>query len=75
MKKFYVAMVAASLLLGIFVEHGFAQSAVVKKVEAGPKVGSKVDDFVLKDSDGKKQKLSGMLNKGPVAIVFFRSAD
>jgi cytochrome oxidase Cu insertion factor (SCO1/SenC/PrrC family) len=75
MKKICVAMLAVGLLIGLGSGLCSAQTTTAKKVEPGPKVGSKVKDFVVKDSKGKERKLSKLLKKGPVAIVFFRSAD
>jgi peroxiredoxin len=37
--------------------------------------GDKAPDFSLKNQDGKEVKLSELLNKGNVALVFYRSAD
>lgn len=41
----------------------------------GPEIGSKADEFSLQNQSGTSVKLSEMLDKGPLAIVFFRSAD
>ncbi len=37
--------------------------------------GDKAPDFTLKNQDGKDVKLSDLLEKGNVALVFYRSAD
>lgn len=41
----------------------------------GPQIGSTADEFSLQDQTGTSVKLSEMLEQGPLAIVFFRSAD
>ena len=41
----------------------------------GLKVGSKALNFTLTDQAGKKQELFELLKKGPVAVVFHRSAE
>jgi hypothetical protein len=38
-------------------------------------VGEKAPAFELKDQFGQDRSLSGILEAGPAAIVFFRSAD
>lgn len=42
---------------------------------AGLAVGTKAPDFTLKDQAGKEHTLSSLLNRGKVALVFYRSAD
>lgn len=41
----------------------------------GIKVGEKAPDFTLKDQNGVEHTLSGMLEEGPVALTFSRSAE
>src|SRR5258706_13151061 len=41
----------------------------------GLKVGDKAVDFTLKNSGGVDVALAALLTKGPVALVFVRSAD
>ena len=41
----------------------------------GKQIGDKITDFTLTDQNNRKQKLSEMLKKGPVAVVFHRSAN
>ncbi len=43
--------------------------------QTGPKVGEKAPKFTLKDQEGKDCSLDGLLEKGKVALVFYRSAD
>jgi cytochrome oxidase Cu insertion factor (SCO1/SenC/PrrC family) len=43
--------------------------------EIGLNVGAEAPAFNLKDQDGKARTLEELLEKGPVALVFYRSAD
>ena len=46
-----------------------------KKEAPGLEVGVKAPAFKLKDQNEKDVELSGLLKKGSVALVFFRSAS
>ena len=41
----------------------------------GLAVGQKAPAFTLKDQNGRDVSLATLLKKGPVALVFYRSAD
>jgi cytochrome oxidase Cu insertion factor (SCO1/SenC/PrrC family) len=41
----------------------------------GLKVGLQAPSFTLKDQNGAEVSLDSLLKKGPVALVFHRSAD
>ena len=41
----------------------------------GIKVGAKAPRFELVDQSGKRRSLEKLLEQGPVALVFYRSAD
>ena len=41
----------------------------------GIKIGAKAPDFTLTDQAGKRRSLGEFLKNGPVALVFFRSAN
>lgn len=41
----------------------------------GLPVGAEAPDFTLSDQDGRQVTLKELLKKGPVALVFYRSAD
>ncbi|MGK0189699.1 MAG: cytochrome oxidase Cu insertion factor (SCO1/SenC/PrrC family) [Verrucomicrobiales bacterium] len=41
----------------------------------GLEVGKQAPPFTLKNQDGKELEFAGLLKKGPVAVVFYRSAD
>jgi cytochrome oxidase Cu insertion factor (SCO1/SenC/PrrC family) len=43
--------------------------------KTGIKVGEKAPAFKLKDHTGAERELSALLKDGPVALVFYRSAD
>jgi len=43
--------------------------------KTGVAVGQQAPDFTLKDQNDRDISLSALLKKGPVALVFFRSAD
>lgn len=45
------------------------------KKELGPKTGSTITEFSLRDQSGNRQETKKLLAKGPLAIVFYRSAD
>jgi cytochrome oxidase Cu insertion factor (SCO1/SenC/PrrC family) len=41
----------------------------------GVAIGQAAPDFTLKDQNDRNVSLAALLKKGPVALVFFRSAD
>lgn len=43
--------------------------------EIGLRIGTHAPAFTLKDQTGKQVSLDALLKKGPVALVFFRSAE
>ena len=43
--------------------------------KTGVAVGQKAPDFTLKDQNNRDVSLAALLKKGPVALVFFRSAE
>ncbi len=43
--------------------------------QTGMKVGEKAPKFTLKDQAGRERSLDDLLEKGKVALVFYRSAD
>jgi len=50
-----------------------AEPAAPEKV--GLAIGQKAPAFTLKDQNDRDVALKSLLKKGPVALVFFRSAD
>ncbi len=63
-------------LLLAFLTASAAQGQEPKLGKApGPRLGKTAPLFELPDQDGKKQKLETMLEKGKVALVFYRSAS
>lgn len=41
----------------------------------GVQVGEQAPEFTLRDQEGNERTLEGLLLDGPVALVFYRSAD
>lgn len=66
------ALVAACWLLIVSLASA-AEPAAAEK--AGLSVGQKAPAFTLKDHEGRDVSLDALLKKGPVALVFYRSAD
>jgi peroxiredoxin len=52
-----------------------AAAATSTPQEVGLAVGQQAPDFALKDQYGRTVSLESLLQKGPVAVVFFRSGD
>ncbi len=61
----------ASLLAAIALLPSTAKS----QDEIGPAVGATIENFSLTDQSGKTQEFGEMLKTGPVAVVFYRSAN
>ena len=55
--------------------HGQAKEKPAPEEKTGLKVGSKAPDFTLKNQDGNEVSLVDLRKKGPIALVFHRSAD
>ena len=53
----------------------FLPTVVVAQDSPGLPVGQKAPAFALADQNGKELTLQGLLKKGAVALVFYRSAD
>jgi cytochrome oxidase Cu insertion factor (SCO1/SenC/PrrC family) len=51
-----------------------AAAAAAPEQKASVEVGAKAPAFTLKDQDGKERSLDEFRKKGPVAVVFYRSA-
>ena len=72
-----------TLAVGLSFGLGSAEAQAPKKGEAKPapesqtglEVGAKAPGFKLKDQGGTERTLEGLLAKGNVAVVFYRSAD
>ena len=73
LSPFALALIACSLLMPC-AKTCSAQTATESTVP-GLAIGKKAPDFILNDQSGSKQQLSKLLTKGPVAIVFHRSAS
>lgn len=62
-------------LLGTLLCVGSIAAAETPPAEFGIRVGTPAPSFTLKDQNGKEVSLKGLLKNGPVALVFYRSAD
>ena len=71
----HIALITAltCCLLPSLTAHGQRKKSAEAKA-VGLKVGAKAPTFKLKDQNGKTHDLKEMLKKGPVAIIFHRSA-
>jgi hypothetical protein len=65
-------VLAFAVVLGVALG---ASAADPPPEKTGLKVGEKAPEFALKDQAGKEHTLKGLLQDGPVALVFYRSAS
>ena len=70
-KRLAAALTVCSLLLAS--PASAAEPAAPEKT--GLAIGQKAPAFTLKDQRGRDVSLESLLKKGPVALVFYRSAD
>ena len=65
------------VMAGLLAAHasGLDAAEVVSAENTGLRIGQAAPAFSLKDQNGKVVSLDALLKKGPVALVFFRSAD
>lgn len=71
-------MRSLAIATAFLISLAFTSTARAEKVDKEPPglaIGKKAPDFELKAQNGKPLKLSTMLKKGPVAVVFHRSAN
>ena len=68
----HMALVAIAGTALIFATESQAQQ---KSKTPGLAVGAKAPDVRLPDQANRSTRLSELLKKGPVALVFYRSAD
>ena len=70
------SMVLVSALSLLFAANLRAQGKAkpAPEEQTGLKVGVKAPKFTLKDQEGKERSLDELLQKGKVALVFYRSA-
>jgi len=66
---------AAILLLAAPAAWPQGKAKPAPEEQTGLKVGEPAPKFTLKDQDGKERRLDEFLEKGKVALVFYRSAD
>jgi peroxiredoxin len=65
---------ALCLLAAARLSSGLAADQETPPAEFGLRVGARAPSFNLKDQHGKEVSLESLLKKGPVAVVFYRSA-
>lgn len=65
------SQVVCSLMLAL---HPIA-AAPASPEKTGVAIGQKAPGFTLQDQNDREVSLAALLKKGPVAFVFFRSAD
>ena len=66
---------AVLLLAAALVSTGLDAAEVVSPEQIGLPIGQPAPAFTAKDQNGREISLESLLEKGPVALVFFRSAD
>ena len=62
-------------LTAAFLSMGVNAAELETPEEVGLRVGARAPAFTLKDQNGKDVSLDSLLKRGPVALVFYRSAD
>jgi cytochrome oxidase Cu insertion factor (SCO1/SenC/PrrC family) len=70
-----MAVAAAVVLLAAPAAQAQGRGKPAPEGQTGLKVGEKAPAFRLKDQEGKERALGDFLEKGKVALVFYRSAD
>ena len=76
MKHMHPIKIIAGLMLGLTLAMNAtkaADSALPEKTGLG--VGHAAHDWNLGDQNGKKHTLRSLIQKGPLALVFYRSAN
>lgn len=68
-------LVAATLAAGSATAQDPAKPKPAPEEQTGLKVGEHAPGFTLKDQSGAERSLDDLLKNGPVALVFYRSAD
>ena len=75
LRPILLTAIAASLLLVASGVSAAPPAASTPDEAPGPVIGTKVPDFTLPDQDGVEHTLTSLLERGQLAIVFYRSAD
>jgi cytochrome oxidase Cu insertion factor (SCO1/SenC/PrrC family) len=72
-----IRLTAIAGLLGfaMTLAHGQSPGKPAPEELTGLKVGSTAPKFTLEDQSGTARSLDALLEKGPVALVFYRSAS
>jgi hypothetical protein len=67
--------ILAMLAAGWFCQGGALAAEPAAPRKTGLAIGAKAPAFTLKDQNDRDVSLDSLLKKGPVALVFHRSAD
>jgi cytochrome oxidase Cu insertion factor (SCO1/SenC/PrrC family) len=73
MQVFSMSAAACTVVLGVLAANQASDQP--PEAKTGPKVGVKAPVFKLMDQNGKERALDELLKKGPVGLVFYRSAS
>ena len=71
----HLALTGLCLLAAALLSTSLGAAEQSSAEEVGLRIGQRAPAFTLKDQTGKEVSLDALLKKGPVALVFFRSAD
>jgi cytochrome oxidase Cu insertion factor (SCO1/SenC/PrrC family) len=69
------ALAAVVVLLAAPASWAQGRAKPAPEEQTGLKVGEPASKFTLKDQEGRERSLDEFLQKGKVALVFYRSAD
>ena len=73
--RYAASTLALCLLAAALFAAGLGAAEPAEPEEIGLRIGQRAPAFTLKDQNAKEVSLETLLKKGPVALVFFRSAD
>src|ERR1051325_9420259 len=75
MQRFAREIAVAVFVQALLLLHSSGSAAEGRRIPTGLEIGERAPAFTLKDQDGKEVSLGALLKNGPVALVFYRSAD
>ncbi len=70
-----IRLVASLMTISLFWAQKVNAAEPAAPEKTGLAVGQSAPSFTLKDQNGAEVSLASLLGKGPVALVFYRSAD
>ncbi|MGH7939047.1 MAG: hypothetical protein ACRD5Z_18665 [Bryobacteraceae bacterium] len=71
----FAGLIKSLASCSLLVAFTLVAAAPASSEETGVTVDQKAPGFTLKDQNARDVSLAALLKKGPVALVFFRSAD